>query len=34
VAVDGTMRIQLFTDGEWAWPGSAKEDDAKHAGGA
>jgi hypothetical protein len=27
VAVDGTQ-FQLFTDGEWAWPGSA-EDDAK-----
>jgi hypothetical protein len=27
VSVDGTA-YQLFTDGEWAWPGSA-EDDAK-----
>ncbi len=25
VAIDGTS-YQLFTDGEWAWPGSAEED--------
>jgi Invasion associated locus B (IalB) protein len=27
VAIDGTS-FQLFTDGEWAWPGSAEDDAA------